>query len=128
MLVSRWGILRSAIPQNISLKKTIALVNSLAKLHNFCLAMKDKALETMASDAFRMMNASDGYVTLEEGTDTQDYRVPRGLLDGGLHLNDIPRDIRRRWNRAAANAILPRELLHEKVASSHKVRPHANRR
>ena len=42
MLVGRWGILRSAIPQNISLTRTIALVHALAKLHNFCIAKQDE--------------------------------------------------------------------------------------
>ena len=35
MLVQRWGILRMAMPMGITVKKTIALVNCLAKLHNF---------------------------------------------------------------------------------------------
>jgi hypothetical protein len=38
MLVGCWGILRSAIPKNISLTRIIALVHALAKLHNFCIA------------------------------------------------------------------------------------------
>ena len=33
-----WGILRAAIPLNISISKTIALVHALAKLHNFCIS------------------------------------------------------------------------------------------
>lgn len=33
-------MLRSAIPFNISIKKTVALVNDLAKLHNFCIDAK----------------------------------------------------------------------------------------
>ncbi len=37
MLVFHWGILRAAIPLNISLSKTIALVHALAKLHNICI-------------------------------------------------------------------------------------------
>jgi hypothetical protein len=42
MLVGCWGILRSAIPQNIYLTRTIALVQALAKLHNFCIAKQDE--------------------------------------------------------------------------------------
>ena len=37
MLVQRWGILRMAMPMGFTIKKTIALVNCLAKLHNFCI-------------------------------------------------------------------------------------------
>ena len=36
-VVFLWGVLRSAIPHNISIAKTIALVHALAKLHNFCI-------------------------------------------------------------------------------------------
>ncbi len=36
-LVSRWGILRCAIPCNITIVTTIALVSCLARLHNICI-------------------------------------------------------------------------------------------
>jgi hypothetical protein len=42
MLVGHWGILRSAIPHNISLTRTIAFVHALAKLQNFCIAKQDE--------------------------------------------------------------------------------------
>jgi hypothetical protein len=42
VLVGHWAILRSAIPKNISLNKTIALVHALAKLHNFCIDKQDE--------------------------------------------------------------------------------------
>ena len=34
-------MLRSAIPMRVSLKKTVALVIALAKLHNFCIDEKE---------------------------------------------------------------------------------------
>ncbi len=37
ILVLRWEILRSAIPCNITIVRTIALVSCLARLHNFCI-------------------------------------------------------------------------------------------
>jgi hypothetical protein len=37
MFTHRWAILRSAIPMNVSIQKTIALVVALAKLHNVCI-------------------------------------------------------------------------------------------
>jgi hypothetical protein len=43
MLVQRWGILQAAMPRNIGLKKVIALVNTLAKLHNFCIDEMERA-------------------------------------------------------------------------------------
>jgi hypothetical protein len=43
MLVQRWGILQAAMPRNIGIKKVIALVNALAKLHNFCIDEMERA-------------------------------------------------------------------------------------
>jgi hypothetical protein len=37
MLVQRWGLLRVAMPRNLSVQRIIALVIALAKLHNFCI-------------------------------------------------------------------------------------------
>ena len=37
----RWSILRSAIPMNVSVRKTVALVRCLAKLHNYCIDADD---------------------------------------------------------------------------------------
>ena len=41
MLVQRWGILRLAMPRNVSIAKTITIVLALAKLHNFCIDVAD---------------------------------------------------------------------------------------
>ena len=41
MFTHRWAMLRSAIPMRVSLKKTVALVIALAKLHNFCIDEKE---------------------------------------------------------------------------------------
>lgn len=42
MLVHRWLILRSPLPQRFTVKKVIALVNVLAKLQNFCINELDE--------------------------------------------------------------------------------------
>jgi hypothetical protein len=52
MLTHRWGILRSAIPMNVTLRKTVALVLALAKLHNFCIDFDD----IQASRKCQLMN------------------------------------------------------------------------
>ena len=44
-LNSRWGVLRSAIPVNITIVKTVALVNCLARLHNFSVDKVGKLCE-----------------------------------------------------------------------------------
>ncbi len=41
MLVQRWGILRMQMPHGLSIKKIKALINVLAKLHNFCIGETD---------------------------------------------------------------------------------------
>jgi hypothetical protein len=41
MFTHCWAILCSAIPMQVSPKKTIALVLALAKLHNFCIDERD---------------------------------------------------------------------------------------
>jgi len=41
MLTHRWAILRSAIPMNVTVHKTVALVLALAKLHNYCIDAED---------------------------------------------------------------------------------------
>jgi hypothetical protein len=50
----RWSILRSAIPMNVSVRKTVALVLCLAKLHNYCVDADDTdILLSTASDEWQ---------------------------------------------------------------------------
>lgn len=125
MLVNRWAILRTAMPKNITIRKTIALVNALVKLHNFCIDelvdMDDVVIESSPLDTYNIMNMQGGYVSLEESED-HDVPIPSQLLDGGDHFADFPRDKRRQRN----DNMLPRKLLHDKVVESHKVRPSTN--
>ncbi len=69
MLVQRWGILRMAMPQNLSVAKVFCMVIALAKLHNFCIGESDapewRAIPQLLDiDRNHMMNASTGYVGL----------------------------------------------------------------
>ncbi len=73
MLVSHWGILRTAIPQNNSLARTIALVHLLAKLHIFCIGKQDEKNskepvnipETLLQDEdYMMTQCAEGYITM----------------------------------------------------------------
>jgi hypothetical protein len=41
VLTHQWAILRSAIPVNVTVHKTAALVLALAKLHNYCIDEKE---------------------------------------------------------------------------------------
>jgi hypothetical protein len=96
MLVKRWGILRMAIPQNISMKKTIVLVNCLAKLHNFCITEVDLIDEVLSEDSNNIECDGVGFVEMvanQEVLDVLDANVetPDALLRGGEHFDDVPR-------------------------------------
>ena len=102
MMVFRWGILRSAIPLNITISKMIALVHALAKLHNFCIDEQesdpnfsgDNSIpETMQNDEDHIMMQDEGYIPMNVN-DTGEC-IPVGLVDGGHHLDDVPRAAQR---------------------------------
>jgi hypothetical protein len=65
MLTHRWAILRSAIPMNVTVHKTVALVLALARLHNYCNDENEAscyAAYSTAADEWR--NEVSGAVTL----------------------------------------------------------------
>ena len=138
MFIHRWAILRSAIPMRVSLKKTIALVVALAKLHNFCIDASDT--HTPPSPALdELRTEMQGGVPLEAttaSTTAAGSRVltPRQLIDGGLHFDDIDAPGRRRRVRqyqAQANALhqeLPRDFLHNLIDEANLARPPVLRR
>jgi hypothetical protein len=123
MFTERWSILRSAIPRQITIRKTISLVHALAKLHNFCIDIQDVApLTLLDGDSNNIVNNINGSVPLEQ-TDDIDVARPLQLLGGGDHFDDHPRELRR--NQTGAE--LPRQILLEKVVESHLRRPNQNR-
>jgi hypothetical protein len=137
MLVKRWGILRAAIPQNISVSRTISLVHALAKLQNFCInehhgsdynnvTRNDMVPDSLEKDNDNLMMQSEGYVTMD-ADDNHGILVPRGLMNGGHHFDDMPRALRRTtesYDSAKTHgAKTQRELLRNKVINSHMTRP-----
>lgn len=137
MLTHRWSILRSAIPMNVSITKTIALVLALAKLHNYCIDNSDReSVQHTAEDEWQ--HEIHGAVPLTRGGTTahaqllsNDYILaPEQLIDGGNHFDDVG-GMAGRYNRqrqydysARVNqAPLPREQLHSYVTSSGLRRP-----
>ena len=53
MLVHRWGVLRKALPVNISIAKTAQLVRALCMLNNFCIDNNEPvAIGASDSDTF----------------------------------------------------------------------------
>jgi len=126
MLVQWWGLLRMAITKNISIKKTILLVNALARLHNFCineLPIDDQEIpEELNVDTVNMMNNVEGYVSMDivEGSEV---RIPTALMDGGNHYNDISRNQRTTHERRNPDRQTPRYKLLQQVISKHMKRP-----
>ncbi len=96
LLVIRWGILRSAIPSNITIVRTVALVRCLAQLHNFCIDEGEQLCEMSHEDEAppmdleNMMNNPEGYVPLVMD-DNHDVAIPVAIMDAGHHFDDCPR-------------------------------------
>jgi hypothetical protein len=134
-LVTKWGILRSAIPLNITIVKTVALVSCLARLHNFCIDEGGKLCEMsfedeapLPMDLENMMNNPEGYVPLVTD-DIHDVAIPAAIMDAGHHFDDCPRAARRgKRIEVIANNNLPRTILLNHIVESHKTRPHTNMR
>ena len=129
MMVQRWGILRMAMPKGLSIVRIIALVNALAKLHNFCIEEvshgRDSAtlLQQLSVDNLHIVNNEDGYVPMEASREHGNIHLPRALMEPGHHFRDVPRNIRRRQERANAEITLPRQRLLKQVIDSHLKRP-----
>ena len=121
MLVRRWSILRGQIPMGISIKKTIALVVALAKLHNFCIDEHDEEIPILSSVDKLQTDLRGGIALSQEEQNT--ILVPRALMDGGNHHEDSGtfghRNRERQAQRQAAslNQELPRERLFSQVSA-----------
>jgi hypothetical protein len=123
MMVQRWGILRMAMPKGLSISRIIALVNCLAKLHNFCIDEVDGSLlQSLNIDNAHMMNNEDGYVPMESSKE-HGVSMPRALMNAGHHFQDISRNERRQRERCNPEGTLPRQRLLQQVIDSHLKRP-----
>ena len=127
ILTHRWAILRSAIPVNIRIEKTVALVMALAKLHNYCINAKDNDISanTARDEWISEINGAVPLVRVEGHNEGSDV-VPEQLLHGAEHFDDIGHAGRRRRQRhyeSMTNAPLPREQLHSFIAAIGVTRP-----
>ena len=93
MLAHRWGVLRKALPVNVSVERATQLVRTLRILHNFCINEK----QAVASPP----TARDSCNGLCEGgfSHPNAEQRPGPLMDGGHHFNDVSRAQRREFNR-----------------------------
>ena len=98
----RWGVLRKAIPVNVSVNKTAQLTRALCMLHNFCA----DGNELIASSA----SASDSLATAAAGGFSQGdpESRPDPLSGSGHHWDGVSRSERREFERHQG---LPRELM-----------------
>ena len=131
MLTKRWAILRSAIPVNVTVPKTVALVLALAKLHNFIIDAEDDRstvdLTYLPNDEWNI--ELNGGVPLVTATAEGDV-IPQQLMNGGEHYDDIGGvpgryNRQRRYNYASVidSVPLPRDQLHSYVRAQNITRP-----
>jgi hypothetical protein len=110
------------ISNKITVTRTIALVNTLARLHNFCL--EELIPDQLEIDTENIINWEDGYVALE---DTNVHRIPMPitLMDAGHHFKEVPRIARhnRLVNNTTDEEDMPRNLLHNVVLNLHSRHP-----
>ena len=95
MLVQAWGILCSVMPKNVSIKRVIATVNALAKLHNFCInqtSLSDDIPRSLEKDSCYMMNKDDGYIDMISDKE-HDTSVPIKLMKVGHHCDEVPKAV-----------------------------------
>jgi hypothetical protein len=133
MLVQRWGILRTALHASISIPRIVALVNCLARLHNFCISETERLggrrnrinlRRRLAVDVQHMMESSSGHVTLQP-TESGEV-IPVDLLDAVEPFVDVPSNLIRNHRNRYPEEGLPRFRLQNMVADNHYRRPRTN--
>ena len=100
MLTYQWAVLRSAIPVNVTVHKTVALVLALANLHNYrtideketanCDVACGSAIDDWQNEltgAVPMVESHQQYST--DDRSTTGTATPLQLLDGGNRFDDI---------------------------------------
>eukprot|EP00977_Amphora_coffeiformis_P003887 scaffold770_cov76-Amphora_coffeaeformis.AAC.2 len=131
MLTERWAILRSAIPRNLSVHKTIGLVCTLARLHNFCIDQVEEAQinlpKYLADDTLRAKELGAVPLVLDdEHAEHSFQRVPVQLIGGGHHFDDYSRKLRRQYSKQFEDDVLPRERLCQIIGDGGYSRPPKN--
>ena len=108
-----------------TIQKTVALVNALAKLHNYCIDCQDgtdAVCEPTTEDLANITTSEGGYVSMARIA-ACNFELPLPLMDAGHHFDDIPETQRRGNRRESTNIALPRTLLLHKVVESDMTRP-----
>ena len=130
MLTHRWAILCKALPMGISLQRSVALVVVLTKFHNFCINETDESTVPSMTAVDNLNLTIGGGIPLEWDEVAQ-MRLPRQLLGGGDHFDDMDRLMRRAHERKVARnhaALHPRERLFMQVQDGNLSRPNPDSR
>lgn len=132
MLTHRWSILRSAIPMKVTVRKTVALVLALAKLHNYCIDVGDDCADVRNTAIDEWTAEANGAVPLVPVQTENASRnvVPEQLVGGGHHFDDVGgsagrHNLQRRYNYVSQvdGVPLPRERLHQHIELIGLTRP-----
>ena len=124
-LVQRWSILRKAIPLNVSVKKTTALVMCLCKLHNFCINMSDiEVADNCAQDKLEIsINGGVALEPVDQNIDNEQNMTPLSLLNGGQHFDDFSPSLLQEYTRLSQFGSQPRDMLLKSVTEQKLTRP-----
>jgi len=115
MFVHRWAILRAPMPPNIPLKKVIAMVLCMARLHNYCID-NDSSVAYRRTATDELHSELNGAISLRRNSNGE--LIADELSFGNSHFDDISRGQRRertiaavQRTIAAVQRVLPRERL-----------------
>ena len=135
ILTQRWGFLRKRAPFKYSVKKTIATVSCLCKLHNFLIDNGNTRAPNQHTAEDQLTLAMDGAVQLNDVGEEDDPR--QGVADGALlvdeltaggeHFDDDPGYVlRRRITQEYHPDMLPRHSMSIHVTNQNLRRPVRN--
>ena len=96
-LTQVWGMLRKQMPKNYSIKKIVAIVSCLCRLHNFLIDDKEDHSPVPSSEEDEWNLAVSGAVPLERNHNG--IMLPLQLMDAGHHHNDDLLRLRRENRR-----------------------------
>ena len=145
VLVSRFGVLRKALPMNISIAKVSALIRCLCILHNFCINERLGTIEnerenmnenqeidylvppTDINDSTNIMIAGGinltNIVTVDVDNNSIENRMNE-LLDGGQQFNDTTYQFRDEREQQCEYDSLPRtKMLNKIILQGYDSRP-----
>jgi hypothetical protein len=127
MMVHRWGILRKAIPMNITVQKTTSLVFCLCKLHNYCISERENIARPDPKDVMNIRMEGGFSLSRFDNDDTWTFnaavdRVDE-LMDGGEHFDDVNRRNIGTSSSPISESVLPNIKMLEFIESKGYQRP-----